>query len=147
MKQNSGFTLVEIVVVIAILSILASTAMPVYHTLKQRTQGSEAKVMLKQILNAEIFYLLENGNFFPPNMGDTIFIAHMDPPNKKEIKQVENGLHITIPVKHSLDFTIQHTPVGCLVTISSRQNSFPLFKNGSTSITALLDQEGNIAYF
>ena len=146
MKQDKGFTLIEIIVVIAILGILTSTAIPVYHTVKHRTNGSEAAVMMKNILDAEIIYFLENDNFFPPNVGDTIIVAHIDPPNKIEISQVRNALHLTIPVSHSLDLTIQHTPAGCLVTISSRQNSFPLFKDGSTSITALLDNMGSIAY-
>ena len=146
MKRDKGFTLIEIIVVIAILGILTSTAVPAYNTVKHRTRGSEAAVMMKQILDAEIVYFLKNDNFFPPNIGDTIIITHIDPPNKMEISQVRNALNLIIPVRHSLDFTIQHTPAGCLVTISSRQNSFPLFKDGSTSISALLDNMGKIAY-
>jgi type II secretory pathway pseudopilin PulG len=63
MKWDNGFTLIAIVVVIAILGILSSTTIPVNHTVKHRTNGSEAAVMMKQILDVQIGYntaLLDN---------------------------------------------------------------------------------------
>jgi prepilin-type N-terminal cleavage/methylation domain-containing protein len=63
MKRNRGFTLIEVVVVIAIVGILSATAIPFYNRYRQRTYGSEAQVMVKQIIDAEIAYYLENDTF------------------------------------------------------------------------------------
>ena len=60
MKKTAGFTLIELMVVIAILGIMAASAVPLYSRYRQITVGSEATVMLKQILDAEIMYFVEN---------------------------------------------------------------------------------------
>ena len=140
--RGAGFTLVELMVVIAIVGILGATAVQCYHTIQKRARGSEASTMLKQLIDAEIMYYLENDKFFP-DPGNTVMIFHDDLPTKAEIGQVKNALKVTFPVGHLLDCNISHLPgATCMITVSSYKNSFALFKNGSPSITGTVDSTG-----
>ena len=65
MKKSSGFTLIELMIVIAILGILSASSVRLYGTYRQRATGTEARIMVKQILEAEIAYFLEHETFFP----------------------------------------------------------------------------------
>ena len=131
-------------VVIAILGILGGTALPCYRTFQQRACGSEAFTMLKQLLDAEIMYFLEHEEFFP-QVGQTLLVFHNDLPTKPEIGQIKNALKIAIPVGKKLDYTLTTLPgQTCMITISSFGNSFPLFKNGSTSVTGTVDSFGKV---
>jgi len=138
-------------VVVAILGILAATAVPAYRTYVQRAKGTEAKVMMKQILEAQIMYLFENYTFFPPAPGDAVVITHDDPPNAPAIGQVKAALKIHIPVGHRLDFTIQNMPGppsdACMVTISAPAGSRPIFSDGALGINGIAYEDGRIDIF
>ena len=152
MRKQAGFTLIELMVVIAILGIMAATAIPAYTKYRQRTIGSEAQVMLRQILNAQIMYFVENSVFFPLN--DTYTVTHSgasDPGGARA--EILDSLNVDVPVGHQLDFTITGISFPdfdlemCIVIISSPQNSFPLFANGDTSIRRRVDKTGKIDIF
>jgi|SRR6185437_8552094 general secretion pathway protein G len=49
---NRGFTLVELMIVVAIMAVLASSAMPLYELTSQREKEKELRVALRQIREA-----------------------------------------------------------------------------------------------
>jgi len=67
---RGGFTLLELLVVIAIIAILAALLLPVLSKAKQRAQGVLCLNAGKQIMMALTLYGSDNSDFFPPNPDD-----------------------------------------------------------------------------
>jgi len=63
-RKQSAFTLVELLVAMAILGILAGIAIPAYHGYKVRAQMSEADRNIEALKQAEEKYYLENNEYF-----------------------------------------------------------------------------------
>ncbi len=63
MKKRGGFTLVELMVVVAIIGILAAIAIPNYQRYQARTRQSEAKVALSSIYTSEQGFTAEWGSY------------------------------------------------------------------------------------
>lgn len=55
-KKHSGFTLIELMIVIAIIGVLAMVAYPAYQNYSTRTKRSDAKVALVQLQQAQEKY-------------------------------------------------------------------------------------------
>ena len=153
MQRQTGFTLVELLVVIAILGIMAATAMPLYRTILQRAYGSEAALMAKQLVDAQIIYFLEHNKFFPED-NETIIVTHGTSPHDNNIQRIKDALNVTIPVGHFLDYTLtpDNTPgsesFSVMVQVTVGKN-FPLFSDGVSpgSIFKQINKDGRIETF
>lgn len=63
MKLKSGFTLLEILIVVVIIGILAGLAIPKFNKSIESAKGKEAYVNLQLILTAEKMYYLDYGSY------------------------------------------------------------------------------------
>ena len=62
-KIQEGFTLVEILIVVVIIGILASIAVPIYFDYVERGYATDAKTQLKSIYESAKLYRSENGTY------------------------------------------------------------------------------------
>jgi len=71
MKGNKGFTLIELMIVVAIIGILAAIAIPNFMTYQAKSRQSEAKVGLGGIFTTATSYFAENGTYsvLPTGLG------------------------------------------------------------------------------
>ena len=73
LRSVQGFTLVEIMIVVAIIALLAAIAVPGFLRARQKSQGSTMKNDLRMIDSAKQQYAIENnkgGNALTPNWTD-----------------------------------------------------------------------------
>jgi prepilin-type N-terminal cleavage/methylation domain-containing protein len=87
LKAKNGFSLIELLVVIIIISILASIGYPLLTGAKERALDKEAIANLKLLQAAERIYRMENGTYYPPaSIG-----------RQNDIEQLNINLKLTLP--------------------------------------------------
>ena len=89
-KKNfkKGFTLIEMMIVVAIIAILAGVAIPQYTKYVRKAEAVEAVSFLKQMVSAESAYLTSHGQFYlsesgTDDMNKTRRVLSIDSPGGK----------------------------------------------------------------
>jgi type IV pilus assembly protein PilA len=65
-KANSGFTLIELMIVVVIIGILTTLAIPRYFNVSTKNKQAEAKLILKQIYTNERTYRQQGQGYYIP---------------------------------------------------------------------------------
>lgn len=86
-KKNAGFTLAELLMVIVIIGVLGSIAIPRFFPQKEKAVVAEAVNMMGAIRQGEIAYRLEHAGYLNlPQTGHTWDEIGIDDPNASNAK-------------------------------------------------------------
>jgi prepilin-type N-terminal cleavage/methylation domain-containing protein/prepilin-type processing-associated H-X9-DG protein len=66
-RPRHGFTLVEILVVIAIIAVLAAIAFPGYKSMLENSRATQCTANLREIFNGIQGYVQDNNGIYPPS--------------------------------------------------------------------------------
>ena len=135
MKKNNrmleGFTLVEILIVVVIIGILATVAIPTYFKYVERGYASDAKVQIKNILQNAELYRQETGQW----------------PTDVETMIADGYIELKASILNKWEFTIQleDNETGTSGQISA--TSMPAMHGGEGhQVTYLVDEGEYIGY-
>ncbi|NRB38253.1 MAG: prepilin-type N-terminal cleavage/methylation domain-containing protein [Pseudomonadales bacterium] len=115
MQKNSGFTLIELMIVVAIIAILAALALPSYNAQITKTRRTDAMAALTSFANAMERHATDNGSYLGAgtvagNTGaPTIFATQV--PLDGDAKYY----NLTIDAATATSFTLKATPIGVQV--------------------------------
>ena len=91
-KVQQGFTLIELMIVVAIIGILASLAIPAYQSYTIRAQISEGLNLASPLKNAVATFYNENGSFPADNTEAALETAASYQGNYVQSMSVNNGV-------------------------------------------------------
>ena len=130
MKKNNrileGFTLVEILIVVVIIRILATVAIPTYFKYVERGYASDAKIQIKNILQNAELYRQETGQW----------------PTDVETMMAEGFIELKRSILNKWEFTVQleDNEMGTSGQISA--TSLPAMHGGEGHQVIFLVDEG-----
>ena len=101
MRKQHGFTLIELVITIAVVGILAAIALPSYQQYVIRSKRSAAQAQMMDIANREQQYLLANRSY-----ADKTALGYQVPPEVS----ANYDWNITLGTGPVPSFTVTFTP-------------------------------------
>jgi len=143
MKRNQqGFTLIELMIVVAIIAILAAIAIPLYLNYTAQAEGSEATTLADGAKTAIVAYYNENGTFPVANTSAGVaasksisgkYVFSVSIANGVITSTFKSGVGVAKPIRGAHIILSPYTNAGsvawtCKVTNSSGGGSTSMYK-------------------
>ncbi|EMT0214495.1 pilin [Neisseria gonorrhoeae] len=109
---QKGFTLIELMIVIAIVGILAAVALPAYQDYTARAQVSEAILLAEGQKSAVTEYYLNHG-IWPKNNGDAGVASSPTDIKGKYVQKVEVNNGVVTDANDANKIDTKHLPSTC----------------------------------
>jgi len=128
-QDRSGFTLIELMIVVVIIGILAALAIPRFMAANTRSKQSEAKQVLKQVYQMQRAYRQEFDSYW----GDGV-VAFADGAGQAFAKiQVE----VMVPARYTYSMTATVNTFSCTATCGNLDDD-------ATPDTWMIDETGDL---
>lgn len=110
-NKQTGFTLIELMIVVAIIAILVAVALPSYQSYVMRAKRADATNILTDIANQQIQYFMDNRSY--GKLDNTGLGMNQGSCNAGEAASNEGYYCIAIsPVTPTTSYTLTATPQG-----------------------------------
>ena len=113
-KRKKGFTLFEVLVVVIILGVLASIALPTYNKIVRKSRVSDGLSSLDMLAGAQEKYFLEHG-YYAQNVGDLKAPFKQPNNNKGDIE--------------TINFTYSKRPLDNCIQATAKTGNYSLVRN------------------
>jgi type IV pilus assembly protein PilA len=135
-QDESGFTLVELLVVMLILGLLAAIAIPAFFNQRDKARDAEAKSAVRTAQTAIETYATDHDGHYTGAVSDP---TAADPASLQKIEQslTDVGTRLTVPAATDTTYTVQ---VGS--EVSGQLFRISRAANGTTTSTCDVDGTG-----
>ncbi|MFH1457867.1 MAG: prepilin-type N-terminal cleavage/methylation domain-containing protein [Candidatus Omnitrophota bacterium] len=102
MPNKKGYSLLEVIIAVVIVSIIAALSLTYYNNIKEATLDKQAKADLKLLRSAQMSYKMDNNNVYYPSGGSS-----------SNLGDINNNLKVNLPTAATRAWNFRVWSSGC----------------------------------